>query len=264
MNCYASLYTQCMCCMYVQCTCIYIYIMYYPRYLYTGQLQSVQKRVDKMEETQNKILEALSCLQRMIASKDTPRAIHQEFGEPLPSAPPFQDFPALAPFTMSSDYSTLPPADTLPGADNNSFVVSTSPAVALTTPVDLSSHQDPLPLQHTYASAPLPSSEVDKGDLVSVKFVLESGKTKSCKPSTLAQMVAKEAIFGAKVMRRCTPSGTKDFPALPKAEMYELKKIFQEFPQFWHSPQMFEVEWKTKCWAAIEQACGSLRRKYGH
>ena len=100
----------------------------------------------------------------MIASKDTSRAIHQEFDEPLPSASPFQDFPALAPFTLSCDYSPLPSADTLSGADNNSFVMPTSPAVALTNPVDLSSHQDPLPLQHTYASAPLPSSEIDKGE----------------------------------------------------------------------------------------------------
>ena len=56
------------------------------------------------------------------------------------------------------------------------------------------------------------------------------------KASTLAQKLAKEAIFGVEIMKRCTPGGTKELPALPKEEMFTLKKaICKELPQLWHS-----------------------------
>ena len=91
----------------------------------------------------------------------------------------------------------------------------------------------PLPLNHLYA---LPSSAIDRTELYSVESVLE-GKRTSDKPGTLAQRLAKEAIFGPSVMGKCTPSGTKDLPALPKAEMQALKRIvYRSFPKFWHSP----------------------------
>ena len=41
----------------------------------------------------------------------------------------------------------------------------------------------------------------------------------------LSVKLAKEAVFGLDVMARCTPGGTRDLPALPSTEMYELKKL---------------------------------------
>ena len=61
------------------------------------------------------------------------------------------------------------------------------------------------------------------------------------------------------IMKRCTPEGTKELPALPK-EMFLLEKtVFKQLPQFWHSPVEFERLWKSKCWPAVEQACRRLR-----
>ena len=78
-------------------------------------------------------------------------------------------------------------------------------------------------------------------------------KKGSRQPSTVAQALAKLAVFGVDVMRKCTPSGSSTYPALPKNEMYKLKKTgFHAFPSFWHSPASFEVEWKSKCWPSVE------------
>ena len=36
--------------------------------------------------------------------------------------------------------------------------------------------------------------------------------------------LAKEAVFGEVVMRRCIPGGTRELTALPSMELYELKR----------------------------------------
>ena len=36
--------------------------------------------------------------------------------------------------------------------------------------------------------------------------------------------LAKEAIFGEEIMRKCTPGGTRELPGLPRKELYEIKK----------------------------------------
>ena len=60
--------------------------------------------------------------------------------------------------------------------------------------------------------------------------------------SIVTQALAKMAIFGVDVMRRCTPGGSSTLSALLKIEMYSLKKVvFQAFPNFWRS---FDIEWK--------------------
>ena len=104
--------------------------------------------------------------------------------------------------------------------------------------------KNPLPLRHLYHNKPLPSSEIDKSDLVSVDYVMKGMKAKSLKPSTVTQLLARESYFWESLMARCTPSGTKDLPALPKHEMLELKKtVFRAFPKY--SVDAFEMEWKS-------------------
>ena len=79
--------------------------------------------------------------------------------------------------------------------------------------------------------------------------------------STLCVKLAKEAIFGEEVMRRCTPGGTRDLPGLPHNELYNLKKtILQQFPQYWQCLHEFEGVWR-KCRDSIEQACKRERKR---
>ena len=41
----------------------------------------------------------------------------------------------------------------------------------------------------------------------------------------LTVKLGKEAVFGVEVMRRCTPGETRELPALPHAELYEMKRV---------------------------------------
>ena len=77
----------------------------------------------------------------------------------------------------------------------------------------------------------------------------------------LTVKLAKEAIFGEEVMRRCTPGGTRELPGLPVKELYELKKVtLAQYPQYWKCLHVFEGIWKS-CRDSLEQACKRARRK---
>ena len=72
-------------------------------------------------------------------------------------------------------------------------------------------HPEPLPLNHMYFNTPLTSEQIPKHTLMSIEDSLKGCKElKSIeKASTLAQKLAKEAIFGVEIMKRCTPGGNK-------------------------------------------------------
>jgi hypothetical protein len=188
------------------------------------------------------------------ASDSTPAHNHSQPAPPPTNIQHTTSSAAHQPFQYSSAPNP-PPTD---------IQYTTSPAahhiVASETPViPNNSHQDPLSLSHTYSNKALPSSSINKSELTCVDYVMKTNKAKSCKPSTLTQLLARDAFFGESLMAVCTPSGSKDLPALPKHEMFELKKaVFRAFPKY--SPESFEIEWRRKCWTAIEQACGRLRR----
>ena len=74
-------------------------------------------------------------------------------------------------------------------------------------------------------------------------------------------MLARKSLFGEDIMKQCTPGGSKDLPALPLAELLELKSIVFRHIAGRKCPKKFKLIWKTKCWVAIEQACRRLRRK---
>ena len=132
-----------------------------------------------------------------------------------------------------------------------------------TTNVTASQGPEPFGLHHTYNNTPLPSSAIAKDSLRPIEEILCNGSGKELlveKAGTVFQKLAREAIFGSDITQRCTPAGSKELPALPKAELYQLKTImFQQLPSFWHKPDAFEKVWKDKCWTAIEQACKRLR-----
>ena len=118
----------------------------------------------------------------------------------------------------------------------------------------------PLPLSKLVLNA-LPSSAIVKDKLIPVERVIQKyPKLKGeSKAGTLACKIAREAIFGTKVMRGCTPGGSRELPGLPSRELKELKKVmFTQFPQFWKSREEFEPIWK-KCLESVQQLCKRLR-----
>ena len=51
-----------------------------------------------------------------------------------------------------------------------------------------------------------------------------------CKIGKLAVKLAREAVFGDAVLRRCTPKGWQDMPALPQRELNMLKTVQEPSP----------------------------------
>ena len=81
-------------------------------------------------------------------------------------------------------------------------------------------------------------------------------------PETLAQYIAKEAVFGDEIMKQCTPSGRKQRKALPQKELMMIKRsIFQHYRMYWNDVQAFEDLVWSKCHISIERACGRIRRQ---
>ena len=203
-------------------------------------MKTLVEKVARIEETQMKILDLLHSLEELIANSGGTTSCSNTMALLASSSPRPRQFQI----------------NTTPACHSSSCVQPRQlQANSAGTP---NADQLPLPLGHNYGNKPLPSSEIDKSNLIGADFILRS-KAKSCKPGTLAQLLARESFFGEALMARCTPGGTKDLPALPKQEMFELKKtVFSAFPEY--TMEMFESEWRSKCWPAIEQACGHLRR----
>ena len=64
-------------------------------------------------------------------------------------------------------------------------------------------------------------------------------------PGTVAQQVARSAVFGDEIMKICTLLGSKECKALPQSGLWSIKcAIFKEYPQYWHCPEGFEETWK--------------------
>ena len=135
------------------------------------------------------------------------------------------------------------------------------PSTSATTSAPIVQAPQPPSIAET-ARQELPSSAIRKETLNSVEVVLaQSTKLKGeGKAGTLAQKLAKECIFGEDVLKQCTPLGTSTLPALPSAELKQLKLIMlQQFPQYWRAPEDFETIW-GKCVIAIQQCCKRLRK----
>ena len=78
--------------------------------------------------------------------------------------------------------------------------------------------------------------------------------------SCLAVKLAREAFFGDSTLKRCTPRGWNDLPALPQAELNQLKAtLFAQFPCFWAWPEGFEQKWRI-AQESIAQASKRLRK----
>ena len=75
---------------------------------------------------------------------------------------------------------------------------------------------------------------------------------------TLATKLAKEAVFGEKIMKLYISFESRSLPGLPTAEFNKLKEVlFRCTPQFWGNPVEFEIVW-SDCITSIGQACKRL------
>ena len=78
----------------------------------------------------------------------------------------------------------------------------------------------------------------------------------------LAVKLAKEALLGEEVLGKCTVSGYRDLPALPLDELNNLKQtIFQQFPNYWSTPEEFECVWQRAA-ESIGQCAKGVRKKH--
>ena len=119
---------------------------------------------------------------------------------------------------------------------------------------------EPFPIK--FGENILPSSAIDRSSLTTVDAILSKFSKLRCesKVGTLAIKLAKEALFGDKVLIKYTV-GERGLPGLLAAELIELKKIlFREFPQLWASQHEFEALWKVSV-DSLGQACKRLRHK---
>ena len=227
----------------------YVQCMYIRVCFLVDGIPALEKRMSRIEDTQHKILEALGRLEGLMVQKCYPT---------INSCSPMMDHFPRIPLSPNFVSGVAPSTPLLHATPPPVYFHQSAPATSESVNMH-SADQDPLPLSHQYSNRPLPSTEIERSNLISVDYVLRRSKGKSSKPGTLTQMLARDSFFGESLMARCTPRGTKDLPALPKKEMCELKKtVFQAFPNY--SAEAFETEWKSKCWPAIEQACGRLRR----
>lgn len=72
----------------------------------------------------------------------------------------------------------------------------------------------------------LSSFTINKEKLISVEQVIKKYpklKTEG-KAGTLACKIAREALFGVEVMKKCTLIGSRELPGLPVKELAQLKK----------------------------------------
>ena len=96
-----------------------------------------------------------------------------------------------------------------------------------------SSGNGPLPLKAKLRNLPLilqkpPETLHTIDDVISTN----SHFLDSSSPGTLAQILARDAVFGEEVMALCTPHGSIKWKALPRHGLYTIKKImFKYFPQ---------------------------------
>ena len=107
------------------------------------------------------------------------------------------------------------------------------------------------------------SEEIARSGLKSIPEVLLKypDLQSECKIGKLAVKLAREAVFGDAVLRRYTPKGWQDMPALPQRELNMLKTaLYKNLPRYWSCPEAFEKKW-TIAQEAIAQACKRLRSK---
>ena len=206
----------------------------------------------RLEEKQDHILGQLAWVQQYMGHMLT-----------APSFTPAYPAPFQSPSSFTPSSTFTPQSGMLsPPMHVHSSSLSSDPCSSSQQPstpkrsAPPTSNESPLPLSKTTMNA-LPSSSINKERLSSIEDVIQKyPKLKQeSKAGTLACKLAKEAIFGADVMKQCTPIGNRELPGLPEKELKMLKKaIYMRFPQYWGNKVEFEPVWK-KCLESVQQCC---------
>ena len=139
------------------------------------------------------------------------------------------------------------------------------PALSNQSQVDSPSATPSLPMPIAAVNAKydeMSSEEICRQELKTAQEVLQKypDLQVESKIGVLAVRLARQAFFGDNLMKRCTPRGWRNMPALPQAELNMLKvTLFKQFPRFWSCPEEFGRKWAV-AQEAIAQACKRLRQ----
>ena len=131
-------------------------------------------------------------------------------------------------------------------------------------PLPIQDGPHPLRIEGINLANVLPSSAIEKHKLLTIEETLSVPNFHTFTMENVGKIsaiLAREAIFGVKVMAKCTPLCAGKLPGLPINELYWLKHtMLQRFPHYWHNVSDFETVWK-RCQRALEHCCSSLRRQ---
>lgn len=161
--------------------------------------------LDSISQTQAHILDMLK------TQPTPPYSYHPTACTPLDATVPtiFPSAPAESlPRCTHDGTANLPPTPS-PLQTTSS---DSPPSDACTTYPIPESEIKPLPLCNKLKNMPLPSSSMNNMSLYPIEDVLEVNEhyiTQKNNPTTVAQILAKEAVFGTHIMEQCTPTGTK-------------------------------------------------------
>lgn len=249
------------------------------------QVEQCRAEVEMLQDIQAKLMSSQTLIfKRLDLVEKAVRAVskghrHTTFRSPppllsnSPSPVQLQSFSRLKEPNVPVPSSTLPASVDWPSHHTlPSFTTSAChsqelpPASSPRSPITPQTEETPKPLPYKPLSATvhtLPACDIQSAKLIPVSKVLALYPKLHCesKLGTLAVKLATLAFFGESVMVKCTVAGTRDQPALPTAQLNELKAvIFKLCPRYWKSPPEFEGVWKV-CMESIGQACKRLRHK---
>ena len=151
-------------------------------------------------------------------------------------------------------------ATSLSDSTPQTYTQTNTPSLPLTT--DKTTKPKPLPLLSKLRNTQYRLRPSDTQDLITIDDALDQYKSYTARgeDGLLALILARDAVFGVKVMAECTPTGTRKKKALPQRELFSIKQaIFECHEECWHDPMAFEAIWK-KCHIAIQQGCGRYHR----
>ena len=217
--------------------------------------RSMKEMIEKeqmMQRRMEEMIEKEQIMQRsMEEMKEQMMQLQPAYSQPISD---ILNFPQLPSFNFGETEPQMSPVmltASTPGPASFEKTTESPMMLAASTPTSLPLQKEspvmfttPIPITKVSSKfTELPSSEINKQQLQSIHDVLEkhTALRTECKLGVLAVKLAREAIFGDPILRRCTPRGWNDTPALPQAELNLLKTIlFEQFPRFWSCPEEYE------------------------
>ena len=194
--------------------------------------RSMKEMIEKeqmMQRRMEKMIEKEQIMQRsMEEMREQMMQLQSTYSQPISD---ILNFPQLPSFNFGETEPQMSPV-MLTASTPTSLPLQKESPVMFTTPIPITKVSSKF--------TELPSSEINKQQLQSIPDVLEkhTALRTECILGVLAVKLAREAIFGDPILRRCT---WNDTPALPQAELNLLKTIlFEQFPRFWSCPEEYE------------------------